>query len=295
MADKYGFGYATTDYHQILDDLQTDAVFIVTRHASHAPIVCDALRAGKTVFVEKPLACDVAQLADVVSTAEATGSRLMVGFNRRFAPHVRHAKACLENRSAPLVALYRVNAGSVPNDSWILAEEGGGRIIGEVCHFVDTLQFLIGADPVSVHAVHAADHREALSIQMTFADGSIGTIVYSSLGDPSFAKEYIEVFGAGRVVVIDDFRDARFVTEGRHKRHRLWRQDKGVAGELAAFFESLRTGAPMPVSLASLALTTLTTFAIEASLRAATPVAMTEVIAGPDGMPLRQWPPGESS
>ena len=295
VADKYGFGYATTDYHQILDDLQTDAVFIVTRHASHAPIVCDALRAGKTVFVEKPLACDVAQLADVVSTAEATGSRLMVGFNRRFAPHVRHAKACLENRSAPLVALYRVNAGSVPNDSWVLAEEGGGRIIGEVCHFVDTLQFLIGADPVSVHAVHAADHREALSIQITFADGSIGTIVYSSLGDPSFAKEYIEVFGAGRVVVIDDFRDARFVTEGRHKRHRLWRQDKGVAGELAAFFESLRTGAPMPVSLASLALTTLTTFAIEASLRAATPVAMTEVIAGPDGMPLRQWPPGESS
>jgi polar amino acid transport system substrate-binding protein len=288
VADKYRFGYATTDYHQILDDPQTEAVFIVTRHASHAPIACDALRAGKTVFLEKPLACDAAQLAEVVSTAEATGGRLMVGFNRRFAPHVRAAKACLEIRSTPLVALYRVNAGSVPNDSWIVGEEGGGRIIGEVCHFVDTLQFLIGADPVRVHAVHAADHREVISIQITFADGSIGTIIYSSLGDPSFPKEYIELFGAARVVVIDDFRDARFVTEGRHKRQRLWRQDKGVAGELAAFFESLQTRGPMPVPLASLALTTLTTFAIEESLRTAASVEVAEVIAGPQGQPLRQ-------
>ena len=165
VADKYGFGYATTDYHQILDDPETDAVFIVTRHASHAPIACEAMRAGKTVFVEKPLACNLEQLAELVDTAEATGGRLMVGFNRRFAPHVRQAKTCLENRSSPLVALYRVNAGSVPSDSWLVDEEGGGRIIGEVCHFVDTLQFLIGADPVSVCAVHAADYRDALSIQ----------------------------------------------------------------------------------------------------------------------------------
>jgi predicted dehydrogenase/threonine dehydrogenase-like Zn-dependent dehydrogenase len=292
VAEKYGFGYATTDYHQILDDPETDAVFIVTRHASHAPIVCDALRAGKAVFVEKPLACDLEQLAEIVDTAEATGGRLMVGFNRRFAPHVRQAKTTLEN-CTPLVALYRVNAGSVPGNSWLVDEEGGGRIIGEVCHFVDTLQFLTGAEPVRVHAVQAGDHRDALSIQMTFDDGSIATIIYSSLGDASFPKEYIELFGAGRVVVIDDFRDARFVSDGRRKGGRLRRQDKGIAGELEAFFRSLRTGAPMPVPLASLVLTTLTTFAIEASLRTAAAVEVTKVLAVPEGMPSQEPSPSE--
>ena len=294
VAEKHGFGYATTDYHQILDDPETDAVFIVTRHASHASIACDALRAGKAVFVEKPLACDVEQLTEIVDTAEATGGRLMVGFNRRFAPHVRQARTCLENCSSPLMALYRVNAGSVPDDSWLVDEEGGGRIIGEVCHFVDTLQFLIGAEPVSVHAAHAADHRDALSIQTTFDDGSIGTIVYSSLGDASFPKEYIELFGAGRVAVIDDFRAAQFVTNGRRRRGRLRRQDKGIAGELEAFFQSLRTGGPMPVPLASLVLTTLTTFAIEASLRTAAPVGVTRLLAAPEGAPLQQPPPSEA-
>jgi predicted dehydrogenase/threonine dehydrogenase-like Zn-dependent dehydrogenase len=293
VARKYGFGQVTTDYHEILDDPATDAVFIVTRHASHAPIACDALRAGKAVFVEKPLACELAQLSEIVSTAEATGGRLMVGFNRRFAPQIRQAKAAVENRAAPLVALYRVNAGSVPQDSWLVDEEGGGRIIGEVCHFVDTLQFLIGAEPASVQAVHAAGHRDALSIQMTFADGSIGTIVYSSLGDPSFPKEYIELLGAGRVVVIDDFREARLVADGRHKRHRLRRQDKGITGEIAAFFDSLRTGEPMPVPLDSLVLTTLTTFAIEESLRTAAPVEVRQAIAGLEGTPLRPPPPVE--
>jgi predicted dehydrogenase/threonine dehydrogenase-like Zn-dependent dehydrogenase len=293
VADKYGFCQATTDYRQILDDPDTDAVFIVTRHASHAPIACDALRAGKAVFLEKPLACDLAQLIEVVSAAEATGGRLMVGFNRRFAPQIRQAKACMEDQTTPLVALYRVNAGSIPNDSWVVGEEGGGRIIGEVCHFVDTLQFLIGAEPAAVHAIHAADHRDAVSIQMTFANGSIGTIVYSSLGDPSFPKEHIELFGAGRIAVIDDFRDAKFVTDGVHKRNRLWRRDKGIAGEIAAFFRSLRTGEPMPVPLASLVLTTLTTFAIEESLRTAAAVEVTDIIAGPDGMPLRRPSHGE--
>jgi predicted dehydrogenase/threonine dehydrogenase-like Zn-dependent dehydrogenase len=294
VAEKFGFGYATTDYQQILDDPETDAVFIVTRHASHAPIACDALRAGKTVFLEKPMACNLEQLVELVDTAEATGGRLMVGFNRRFAPQARQARAGLENSSSPLVALYRVNAGSVPSDSWLVDEEGGGRIIGEVCHFVDTLQFLIGAEPVSVYAVKAADQQDALSIQLTFGNGSIATIIYSSLGDPSFSKEYIELFGAGRVVVIDDFRDARFVTDGRHKRSRLWRQDKGTTGELEAFFQSLRTGGPMPVPLASLVLTTLTTFAIEASLRTAASVKVAEVIAGPEGMPLQQLSPSVS-
>jgi Oxidoreductase family, NAD-binding Rossmann fold len=125
VADKYRFGYITTNYHQILDDPETDAVFIVTRHASHARIASDALRAGKAVFVEKPLACNLEQLTEVVDTMEATGGRLMVGFNRRFAPHVRQAKTSLEKRCTPLVALYRVNAGSVPGDSWLVGEKAG--------------------------------------------------------------------------------------------------------------------------------------------------------------------------
>jgi polar amino acid transport system substrate-binding protein len=167
-------------------------------------------------------------------------------------------------------------------------EEGGGRIIGEICHFVDTLQFLTGAEPVRVHAVQAGDLRDSLSIQTTFDDGSIATIIYSSLGDASFPKEYIELFGAGRVVVIDDFRDARFASDGRRKGGRLRRQDKGIAGELEAFFQSLRTGGPMPVPLTSLVLTTLTTFAIEESLRTSAAVEVAKVLAVPEGMPLQQ-------
>jgi len=266
VAEKFGFGYATTEYRELLEDPETATVFIATRHDMHAPLACEALRAGKNVFVEKPLAIDRQQLNEVMAAAEETAGLLTVGFNRRFSPLVREAADHLAGRSAPLMMIYRVNAGSVPADSWLQGEEGGGRIIGEVCHFVDTLQFLAGTDPVGVQAVNAKGHTDALSVQISFEDGSVGTIVYTSLGDRAFPKEYIEVFGAGRVITIDDFRAATFVSDGRRKRRRAMNQDKGFSEELRVFLNAVSAGGEPPIGLPSLAATTETTFAILDSL-----------------------------
>ena len=266
VADKFGFGYATTDYRQILENPDTATVFIATRHDLHAPLVCEALQAGKNVFVEKPLAIDRQQLGEVMTAAEESPGLLTVGFNRRFAPLIRQAKEILVGRTTPLMMIYRVNAGSVPAESWLQREEGGGRIVGEVCHFVDTLQFLAGALPAGVQAVQARGHPDALSIQISFEDGSVGTIVYSSLGDRSFPKEYIEVFGAGRVLAIDDFRSATFVSDGNRTRKRTLRQDKGFREELRCFLDAISGNGELPIGLPSLAATTETTFAIRDSI-----------------------------
>ncbi len=266
VAEKFGFGYATTDYRRILDDPDTATLFVATRHDLHAPLVCEALRAGKNVFVEKPLAIDRGQLAEVMSAAEESPGLLTVGFNRRFAPLIRQAKEILVGRTTPLMMIYRVNAGPVPAESWLQRAEGGGRIVGEVCHFVDTLQFLAGARPAGVHAVQARGHPDALSIQISFEDGSVGTIVYSSLGDRSFAKEYIEVFSAGRVIAIDDFRSATFVSDGNRTRKRTLRQDKGFREEFRCFLDAISGNGELPIGLPSLAATTETTFAIRDSI-----------------------------
>jgi polar amino acid transport system substrate-binding protein len=260
-ADTFGFRFATTDSQELLDDQETDVVFIATRHDTHAPLAAEALKAGKHVFVEKPLAIDQAQLDEVTAAAEASDKVLMVGFNRRFAPLIRQAKEALKSRAAPLVMLYRINAGLVPADSWIQGEEGAGRVIGEVCHFIDTLSFIADSLPVERHIIAAKNYDDAVSLQLRFADGSLGTIVYSSLGDRSFPKEYIEVFGAGRVITIDDFRRAIVVADGRTKRYRLARQDKGFNEELGQFLAAVRGDNPPPISLASLIATTEATFA----------------------------------
>jgi polar amino acid transport system substrate-binding protein len=267
VAEKFGFDYATTDYREILNDPATGTVFIATRHDMHAPIVCEALQAGKNVFVEKPLAIDREQLDAVVAVAQSHDGHLTVGFNRRFSPMVRQAKAALASRSAPLVMIYRVNAGAVPADSWLHGNEGGGRIVGEVCHFIDTLQFLADAHPTAVQAVAAEDHPDAISIQLTFSDGSIGTIVYTSLGDRAFPKEYIEIFGSGRVITIEDFRRATFVCDGKRKTVRSIKQDKGFKEELEQFINAISHRTAAPIDLSSLVATTQTTFAIHDSLR----------------------------
>jgi polar amino acid transport system substrate-binding protein len=176
----------------------------------------------------------------------------MVGFNRRFAPLIREAKDLLADRAEPLVMLYRVNAGRIPAESWIHGEEGGGRIVGEVCHFIDTLSFLADALPTETHIMAARNHPDALSMQLGFADGSIGTIVYSSLGDRSFPKEYIEVFGANRVVTIDDFRRATFTAGGKRRSRSLRRQDKGFAEEIRCFLAAVRGEQDRPISVAGL-------------------------------------------
>ena len=201
------------------------------------------LRAGKTVFVEKPLALSESELAAVVEAQRETGGRLTVGFNRRFAPLTRKLVAELGHRSAPATVLIRVNAGSVPPEHWIQRlEEGGGRIVGEVCHFVDLAACLVGSHATTVYAVSAEPDKPAaladsLSLTLSFADGSVATVIYAATGDTSYPKERVEVFCAGRVLVIDDFKTLTLVTGGKTRVERLSRADKGHAAEMKAFLD----------------------------------------------------------
>lgn len=270
--NKYGFATAATDPAAALGDADTDTIFVATRHDTHSGLTAAALSGGKSVFCEKPLALDADGLAEVIAVAEGAPGVLTVGFNRRFAPLIQKAKAALQPRSGPLVMLYRVNAGAIAPDSWIQREEGGGRIVGEVCHFVDVLTFLSGSLPVEAHAVAARDHADAVSILIRFADGSTGTIVYSSLGDPSVAKEYVEVFADGCVLQLDDYRK---LTETRNGRITSTKgiSDKGQQALVTAFLAATRDSGGTPIPLAELIAVTEATFAIEELLRVGGPVS----------------------
>ncbi|MDB5677660.1 bi-domain-containing oxidoreductase [Sphingomonas bacterium] len=248
-AERQGFAHAATDPQAVLGDAETDCVFIATRHDSHARLAVEALNAGKHVFVEKPLALTRDQLAEVQAAAEASTGVLAVGFNRRFAPMMIAAKAALANRGGPIAMQYRINAGHVPGDSWLHGSEGGGRIVGEACHFVDALTFLAGGPPVSVEAFSPEGVSDTVSAVLRFTDGSIGTILYSSLGDSSLPKEYLEVFASGTVIRLDDFRKLHVTRGGKTKTTSASAQDKGQAGLVKAFYAAARDGAPVPIPL----------------------------------------------
>jgi predicted dehydrogenase len=250
-AERSGFAEAATDPQLLLDDADTDCVFIATRHDTHAGLAIRALEAGKNVFVEKPLAMTFDELDRVAEAAARAPGVLAVGFNRRFAPMVVSGRNALAAGGGPLVMQYRVNAGHVPGDSWLHGSEGGGRIVGEVCHFVDTLSALCGADPVSVTGVSPEGVGDSLAAVLRFADGSVGTIVYSSLGDPSLPKEYVEAFGRGVVVRIEDYRKLHVTRGGKTSTTASSAQDKGQAALVKAFLDGARGGAA-PVALETL-------------------------------------------
>ncbi|CVK34399.1 Gfo/Idh/MocA family oxidoreductase [Methanoculleus bourgensis] len=242
VAKKYGFSYCTTDYQKILDDPDVDAVMIATRNDLHAPMAIDALHAGKDVFVEKPLATDIDELRKVVEAWNESGQRLMVGFNRRYSPLARRMKEFFGNRSTPVVLHYRVNAGQIPPEHWVHDDEqGGGMLISECCHFIDFMQFITGARPVQVYAraiepTGTLQKYDNFQATLTFDDGSLGTVTYTTLGDPSYPKETVEVFCDNAVGRITDFRDLELRRDGKASRERRWlAQDKGFAGELLAF------------------------------------------------------------
>ncbi len=288
VGDKFGFEYCTTDYHELLADENVQAVLILTRHGSHAHFVAEALRAGKAVFVEKPLALNVEQLREVVRAlsvkdlelrTEVSQSStlnpqfLMVGFNRRFAPTTRFVRERLANGAGPLVAHCRCNAGYIPPDSWVHdPQQGGGRIIGEVCHFVDLVHALTGGLTQAVHVAAAggaqADLRDNLTISLKLDNGSVGSIVYAAGGDKSFPREQIEVFGQGAVATIQNFKSASVTQSGRTSKTGRFSLgvDRGHVEELKAFFHHLRQGKPQPVSMRDYVITTLATFAMEESI-----------------------------
>jgi predicted dehydrogenase len=271
-AGKFGFEFCTTDDEEIYSDASINTIVIATRHHLHAGQVIRALECGKNVFCEKPLCLDEEELEQIERACSPCGSeiRLMVGFNRRFAAMARQMKDFLVQAGGPLAMHYRVNAGALPKDHWIEdPEQGGGRILGEVCHFVDFLSFLCGAAPASVSArcVNSAAGQDVIA-SLVFADGSQGTISYLCSGDRTFSKERVEVFGGGSVAVLDDFRRLELVRRGRKSLSRSWlKQDKGHAAEWAGFCESIQTGRPAPISFEEIVASTRATIRIVDSLR----------------------------
>jgi predicted dehydrogenase/threonine dehydrogenase-like Zn-dependent dehydrogenase len=279
-ATRFGFAYAASDWRQVVDDPDTNAVLVATRHDLHARVAIAGLRAGKSVFLEKPMALSSDELEELLDAWRASGRILQVGFNRRFAPSYRRLKAAFAGRRAPLVAAYRVNAGAVAASSWVVDPiEGGGRLVGEVCHMVDTLVDLVGAPVASVFTRSISGAGDDVVLSLAFEGGSIGTIVYASGGDRSMPKEYLEVLGGGRAAVLDDFRGVRVHSGGGARRAGgpLARQDKGHAAELAAFIEAVRGGGPSPVDPEVAAHVTRVTFAAVQSAESGGPVRISDL------------------
>lgn len=273
---KFGFAEATTDLDSVLGDKSIDAVFVVTRHSSHAELTRRALLAGKAVFVEKPLALTEDELAGVLAAVEESGNdRLQVGFNRRFAPLLTEAKKRFGPRTGPASLRYLVNAGRLQHGSWYLRQgTEGSRFEGEGGHFIDTASWLLDADPVSVYTV-AASGNEDLQVVLRYPDGSTATISYVTTGAPSFPKETLDLVADGKVLRLDDFVRASVHGRKRWVSSRLPKaRDKGQNAELAAFVKAVRTGGPMPVPLESLVATTSATLAVRAGLAAGAPVTL---------------------
>lgn len=273
---KFGFAGATTDLDAVLGDKSVDAVFVVTRHSSHAELTRRALLAGKTVFVEKPLALTEDELAGVLAAVEESGNdRLQVGFNRRFAPLLQEAKTRFGARTGPASLRYLVNAGRLQQGSWYLQQgTEGSRFAGEGGHFIDTASWLLDADPVSVYAV-APSGNEDLQVVLHYPDGSTATISYVTTGAPSFPKETLDLAADGKVLRLDDFVRASVYGRKRWVSSRLPKaRDKGQSAELAAFVRAVRTGGPMPVPLESLVATTAATLAVRAGLAGGVPVTL---------------------
>ncbi len=254
---KFGFETTTTDTASVLADADVDTVVITTRHDSHARLVCDALQAGKHVFVEKPLCLtldEIHQIEEIYSASSNQHSAfplLMVGFNRRFAPQVQKMKELLRSVVGPKTFVMMVNAGAIPANHWTQDREvGGGRIVGEACHFIDLLRFLAGAPIAKWRCMEMESHtHDTVTLQFGFEDGSMGTVHYFANGSKSFPKERLEVFAGDRVLQLDNFRRLTGFGWPEFSKMNLWRQDKGQKACVSAFIAAIRQGgsAPIPV------------------------------------------------
>ncbi|HKR11742.1 MAG TPA: bi-domain-containing oxidoreductase [Pyrinomonadaceae bacterium] len=284
VGKRFGFGHAVSSAEEVLDDPDINLIVIGTRHDSHADLARKALERNKRVFVEKPLALDDDQLDQVLEAAANSTGHLMVGFNRRFSPHARQAQEFFAGSNTPLSILYRVNAGRIPKEHWTQDPiDGGGRIVGEVCHFVDLMQFLTGSLPVSVFAesVSAKSDKtvdaDSVFINLRFADGSNGCIAYLAEGDKSLPKERVEIFGASRAFVLDDYRRATLHKNGREEQITLKAQDKGQQAQVHQICASVLQGTEAPIHVDALAATTRATFRILDSLREHRPFEISDL------------------
>jgi predicted dehydrogenase len=267
-AERFGFASCGTDPRAALDDPDVDLVFVATRHDSHAALASAALRAGKAVWLEKPVGLGPEQVEQVIAAARETGGFLTVGYNRRFSPHSRAVREAFEERQGPLAIHYAVAAGPPPAGSWLSdPEQGGGRIVGEVCHFVDLCSFLVGAPPVSVFARALGrdpERDDSVLASLGFADGSSASIEYLSQASSELPKERFEVSGDGRTARCENFRRTR--VSGARPRKTM-NQDKGQASAVSETLAAVGRGAPSPFALEEIAAVSRATFAILESIR----------------------------
>ena len=249
VAEKYEFSFCTSEVADILCQ-ETNTVFIATRHDSHARYVMNALAAGMHVFVEKPLCLSSEELEEIASLRDAAGTEIMVGFNRRFSPHVQMIKSRLG--AGPMSMIYRVNAGTIPADSWIQdMEVGGGRVVGEVCHFIDLLTYVNGSLPRKVSATALPDPaglNDTVNLSIQFENGSTGVVAYYSNGAKDLPKEYLEIYSLGKTAILEDFKVLHFYGNGKPFRHKLWSQNKGQAEMVTSFIESLLKEGSSPIN-----------------------------------------------
>ncbi len=279
---KFGFRRASTDFDSALSDQEVDAVVIATRHNLHAEQAAAALEAGKHVYVEKPLALTTGELERVNRAHAGAGRILMVGFNRRWSKHTAAVLQLFAGASRPLVINYRINVGEVPRDSWIQdARQGGGRILGEVCHFIDLAACIARARPLAVYArrtagPHAGDaDADNVVVTVELEGGSLASITYVAAGEPSFSKERIEIAGSGMTAIIEDFRRSELYSNGRRRVLRT-RQDKGHSGQMRAFADAMKTGRA-PVDFQTIAAVTRATIAVARSLSTGAVVSVNEI------------------
>ncbi len=284
---KLGFDAVTADEDEVFSDPKVNVVFIITRHDQHARQVLKGIRAGKHVFVEKPLALKIEKIAEIEAAllaAQNTAPLLMVGFNRRFSPAARVVKEFFKDVGEPLTLSIRFNAGEIPPDHWTQDElEGGGRIIGEACHAIDLATFLVGSPPVRVFAESIGGLEapritdDQCFITLRHADGSISSVAYLAGGDKAFPKERVELFGGGHVAIIDDFRKVITSVAGKMKKTGVWQQDKGHRSEISVFANVLAEGGNSPIPWEELRAVSLASILAVRSIREGVPVEIPQV------------------
>ncbi len=275
VAERYGFEFCTGAEKDIFNNKDINTIFIATRHNTHADFVIQSLKTGKHVFVEKPI-CLTPEELELIKSVYAPGHILMVGYNRRFSPLTGVLKNNI--KSSPMAMTFRINAGHIPRDSWIQDKEtGGGRILGEVCHFVDYLTFINGSLPISVYASamnQASNLDDIVNISLTYENGSIGSISYFANGSKSLPKERIEIYSHGVTAVLNDFKNISIYGSGKPKTKKLMVQDKGQKACVKNFIESIQNGKAAPIPAEEIFSSANTCFGILESLRTNQVVAL---------------------
>ncbi len=278
VAEKNKFAFFSTDYKEIINNSDTDIIFCATRHDTHSKIVVESIKAKKPIFVEKPLAINREQLDEIITEYKNNPINVMCGFNRRFSDSFTQIKSFFEGNNYPLTMVYRINAGFIPKDNWIQHPNQGGRIIGEVCHFIDTLVYISGSYPFKIFAECVSSNsskeiydRDNIAINIKFANGSIGTIIYTATGSSNLPKEYFEVHSERKSAIMNNFESINLISINGNRIIKM-NGDKGIRNEVSSFIDSVKLGKESPIKFEEIVKVTESTFAILESLEIGRPI-----------------------